>query len=98
MAGFHLPDGAASVLTEHEVLRPRRAEWRPRGGPTSWPSWAWREFDWRRRHRFQRAAWRRFDRVLAFSGRDADAIAELAPEVAGRVKVSPFGLSLPTLA
>jgi len=97
MAGFRLPPGAASVLTEHEVLRPRKVEWRP-GRPSRWPGWAWRELDWRRRHRFQRAAWRRFDRVLAFSQRDAEAIAELAPEVAGRVRVSPFGLDLPPLA
>jgi glycosyltransferase involved in cell wall biosynthesis len=97
MAGFRLPPGAASVLTEHEVLRPRKVEWRP-GRPSQWPGWAWRELDWRRRHRFQRDAWKRFDRVLAFSRRDAEAIAELAPEAAGRVRVSPFGLSLPPVA
>jgi glycosyltransferase involved in cell wall biosynthesis len=97
MAGFRLPAGAASVLTEHEVLRPRKVDWHP-GRPSRWPGWAWRELDWRRRHRFQRAAWERFDRVLAFSRRDAGAIAELQPEVAGRVRVSPFGLVLPPLA
>jgi glycosyltransferase involved in cell wall biosynthesis len=97
MAGFRLPPGAASVLTEHEVLRPRRVDWHP-GRPSQWPGWAWRELDWRRRHRFQRNAWKRFDRVLAFSRRDAEAIAELAPEVAGRVRVSPFGLDLPPVA
>jgi glycosyltransferase involved in cell wall biosynthesis len=97
IAGFRLPPGAVSVLTEHEVLRPRRIEWHP-GRPSQWPGWAWRELDWRRRHRFQRAAWKRFDRVLAFSRRDAEAIAELQPEVADRVRVSPFGLNLPPLA
>jgi glycosyltransferase involved in cell wall biosynthesis len=97
MAGFRLPPGAASVLTEHEVLRPRRVDWHP-GPPSRWPGWAWRELDWRRRHRFQRAAWKRFDRVLAFSRRDAEAIAELQPEVADRVRISPFGLDLPLIA
>jgi glycosyltransferase involved in cell wall biosynthesis len=36
--------------------------------------------------------------VLAFGGRDAEAIAELAPEVATRVRVCPFGLELPRSA
>jgi glycosyltransferase involved in cell wall biosynthesis len=97
MSGYRLPDGAASLLTEHEVLRPRATEWRP-GPPANWPGWALGELDWRRRPRFQRDAWRRFDRVLAFSERDAEAIAELAPEVAARIRVSPFGVELPPLA
>jgi glycosyltransferase involved in cell wall biosynthesis len=33
--------------------------------------------------------------VLAFGSRDAAAIAELAPEVADRVRVCPFGIELP---
>jgi len=98
MAGFDLPRGAATVLTEHEVLRPRKTAWDTRGAVSEWPSWAWQELDWRRRYRFQRAAWKHFDRVLAFSRRDAEAIAELVPEVAGRIRVSPFGLALPAVA
>lgn len=97
MAGFRLPAGAASVLTEHEVLRPRKANWRP-GRPSRWPRWAWSELDWRRRYRFQHEAWGRFDRVLAFTRRDAEAIAELRPELADRVAVGPFGLTLPAAA
>lgn len=97
MSGYRLPAGVASVLTEHEVLRPRPVNWRP-GRPGNWPGWAFGELDWRKRPRFQRAAWRDFDRVLAFGQRDAAAIAELAPEVAARVRVSPFGLALPQLA
>jgi glycosyltransferase involved in cell wall biosynthesis len=94
MAGLRLPAGVPAVLTEHEVLRPRRVEWRP-GPPRHWPRWALGELDWRRRHGFQRRSWRRFDRVLVFTRRDAESIAELAPELAGRVRVSPFGLILP---
>lgn len=97
MAGFRLPAGAATVLTEHEVLRPRKADWRP-GPPWRWPSWAWSELDWRRRNRFQREAWGRFDRVLAFTARDARAMTELRPDLAERVAVSPFGLVIPPAA
>jgi glycosyltransferase involved in cell wall biosynthesis len=97
MSGYRLPAGVPSLLTEHEVLRPRPVEWNP-GGPRDLPGWAFGELDWRKRPRFQRRAWRRFDRLLAFGRRDAAAIAELAPEVAPRVRVSPFGLTLPPQA
>jgi len=97
MADFRLPAGVPSFLTEHEVLRPRPVRWRP-GSPATWPGWAFGELDWLRRPGFQRRAWRRFDRVLAFGNRDAEAIAELAPELGGRVRVSPFGLVLPPVA
>lgn len=97
MSGYRLPAGVPALLTEHEVLRPRPIDWHP-GGPRSWPGWAFAELDWRKRPRFQRAAWRSFDRVLVFGNRDAAAIAELAPELAPRVRVSPFGLPLPPLA
>ncbi len=94
MSGFRLPTGVPAVLTEHEVLRPRRVR-RPPGRPVGWPGWAFAELDWRKRPPFQRAAWRRFDRILAFGSRDAAAIAELAPEVADRVRICPFGIELP---
>jgi glycosyltransferase involved in cell wall biosynthesis len=97
MSGYRLPADVPSLLTEHEVLRPRPVEWNP-GGAKGLPGWAFGELDWRKRPRFQRRAWRRFDRVLAFGRRDAAAIAELAPEVAPRVRVSPFGLTLPPAA
>jgi glycosyltransferase involved in cell wall biosynthesis len=94
MSGYRLPAGVPALLTEHEVLRPRRFD-RHAGPPRAWPAWAFGELDWRKRPPFQRAAWARFDRVLAFGKRDAAAIAELAPELEGRVRVSPFGLALP---
>lgn len=95
MSGYRLPAGVPSLLTEHEVLRPRPLDWRPGARPSGWPGWAFAELDWRKRPPFQRAAWRRVDRVVAFGRRDAAAIAELAPTVAERVRVSPFGLELP---
>lgn len=94
MAGFRLPAGTPSVLTEHEVLRPRKPSWRP-GPPSRWPRWAWSELDWRRRYRFQHRMWQRFDRVLAYTRRDAETIVELCPGLAGRVTASPFGLTVP---
>jgi glycosyltransferase involved in cell wall biosynthesis len=97
MSTFRLPPLVPSLLTEHEVLRPRPVGWHA-GPPSAWPGWAFGELDWRKRPRFQRTAWRRFDRVLAFGNRDAAAIAELAPEVASRVRISPFGLALPAAA
>jgi glycosyltransferase involved in cell wall biosynthesis len=97
MAGLRLPAGVPAILTEHEVLRPRGLDWHP-GPPRHWPGWALGELDWRRRHGFQRRAWRRFARILVFSRRDAGSIAELTPELAGRVRVSPFGLILPPRA
>ncbi len=98
MSSFRLPSGVPSLLTEHEVLRPRALDRHPGAAPGAWPGWAFSELDWRKRPPFQRSAWGRFDRVLAFGRRDAAAIAELAPELAARVRVSPFGLTLPPLA
>jgi polysaccharide biosynthesis protein PslH len=94
MSVFRFPPGVATVFTHHEVLRPRGIDWRA-GPPPHWPRWALGELDWRRWQRFQRRAWGRFDRVQVFSRRDAETIASLAPEVAPRVRVNPFGMALP---
>lgn len=97
MSVFRYPGAAPVVFTHHEVLRPRPVDWSP-GAPPAWPAWAFGELDWRRWRRFQPWAWRRFDRVQVFSGRDAAAVAELAPDVAPRLRVNPFGMELPPLA
>lgn len=44
---------------------------------------------------YQPALWRRFDRVQVFSHRDAELIAQRAPDVAGRIRVNPFGVDMP---
>jgi len=98
MSVFRLPQCIPRVLTEHEVRRPRPIEWHSARRPGHWPRWAFDELDWRRWRSFQCDAWRRFDLVQAFSERDAEAIAELAPEVAARVRVNPFGLAPPPAA
>jgi polysaccharide biosynthesis protein PslH len=96
MAAFRLPPGLPSVLTEHEVRRRRKIKGPPRE-PRAWPSWAFNEVDWRRWPRYQRRVWGRFDALQAFTQRDAEAMARLAPELADRVRVNPFPIELPTL-
>jgi glycosyltransferase involved in cell wall biosynthesis len=94
MSVFRYPAGVPTVFTHHEVLRPRPVDWHA-GPPRNWAAWAFGELDWRRWARFQPQAWRRFDLVQVFSRRDAEQVAELAPDVAPRVRVDPFGLVLP---
>jgi glycosyltransferase involved in cell wall biosynthesis len=94
MSVFRYPAGLPTVFTHHEVLRPRPVDWNA-GPPRRWPAWAFGELDWRRWEGFQRQSWRRFDLVQVFSRRDAEQVAGLAPEVAPRVRVDPFGLILP---
>lgn len=83
-----------TVLTEHEVRRPRPIDWR---GCTrqNWLKWLLGEIDWRRWERYQPAVWRRFDRIQVFTTRDADAVHEVAPDVADRVRVNPYGVEVP---
>lgn len=91
MGVFRLPPGLPRVLTEHEVQDP--------GGPPAAagppPARVLAELDRRRWASFQPGVWRRFDRVEVFTGRDADRVAELAPDVRPRVRVNPFGIALP---
>lgn len=83
-----------TLFTEHEVRRPRPIDWKAlrfrniRG-------WTFGELDWMRWRSYQEMTWKKFDRIQTFSGRDADAIRSLVPEVAARVRVNPFGIALP---
>jgi glycosyltransferase involved in cell wall biosynthesis len=94
MSGFRLPRGVPTVYTHPEVLRPR-ATGRPPRTPREWPGWLFGELDWRRWGKFQKTAWRRFDLTQVFSRRDGEAIAEMAPDVAARIRVNPFGIAMP---
>jgi glycosyltransferase involved in cell wall biosynthesis len=93
MGVFRLPP-APAVLTEHEVVNPAELRQAAAGVP-GWPRWALRELDRRRWPAFQSNIWRRFDRVQVFTELDASAVTRLAPEIAARVRVNPFGLVLP---
>lgn len=84
---------AASVLTEHQVKGDPPAP--AQAGPG--PSRLAHDDDWRRWRRYQPQAWQRFDRVQVFSDRDRGAATALAPALADRFDVNPFGITLPTV-
>jgi polysaccharide biosynthesis protein PslH len=93
MGRFRLPAAVPSVLTEHEVRRPRPIDLRP-APPIAFARKAVGELDWRRWPRYQRDVWARFDRLQVFTQRDAKRMRELAPALAGRIDVNPFGVDV----
>lgn len=50
-------------------------------------------FEAARWRQYQRRVWRRFDRLQVYTERDAAGLRQLAPELASRVRVNPFGVS-----
>ena len=54
-----------------------------------------REGEARRWRRYQPAVWRDFDRIQVFTPQDAKVVRSLAPELAERVRVNPFGIDVP---
>jgi glycosyltransferase involved in cell wall biosynthesis len=96
MGAYTYRTKAPLLFTEHEVRRPRAVNWASLR-QTDPLHWVFKEADWARWPRYQRMIWRRFDRIQTFSKRDADAIAVIAPDLAARVRVNPFGISLPKL-
>jgi glycosyltransferase involved in cell wall biosynthesis len=94
MAVLSFPRELPTVLTEHEAVRAPATEWQtPRLAER--PLAALRARDWRRWDSFLPSVWRRFDLVQVFSEGDARAVAERAPDLAGRVRVNPYGIVLP---
>src|SRR5262249_17343989 len=73
-----------------------RVQWQF-GAPSSWLRWAAGEADWQRWPGYQRRIWPKFDRLQVFTPRDAEGLAALAPELAHRGRVNPFGIALPAL-
>ncbi len=98
MGVYRYPRAVPTLLIEYEVRVARRLSWRRVGaarrdrgllrGLTD-------ELDWQRWPRYQRAVWRRFDRVQLFSTRDAAAARALAPDCEARLRVNPFGVVIP---
>ena len=78
MGQYRYPPGVPSVLTEQDV---RAADGEPLLEAARW-------------RRYQRAVWRRFDRVQVYTDRDAAGIGRLAPDLIGRIRVNPFGVML----
>jgi len=85
------------LFTEHEVRRPRPID---RAGlhRSDILHWILNETDWARWPRYQRSVWQKFDRIQVFTQRDAEAICTLAPNLAKRVRVNPFGIEIPPLS
>ena len=93
--GIYQYDTTAPVIfTAHEVRRPRPID-RRAGAASNWLRWAFDEADWQRWRTYQSSVWRRFDRIQVFTSRDAQAVVALAPDLAERVRVNPFGIELP---
>jgi polysaccharide biosynthesis protein PslH len=83
MGAYRYRTDAPALLVEQEVreVRPRgEAGWGP--DARRWPA-------------FQRAVWRRFDLLQVYTRRDAAEAAAIAPDLAGRLRVNPFGIDLP---
>jgi glycosyltransferase involved in cell wall biosynthesis len=78
MGQYRYPAGVPSVLTDQDV---RAADQDPSIEAVRWRS-------------YQRAVWKRFDRLQVYTERDAAGLRRLAPDLAGRVRVNPFGVTL----
>ena len=97
MSVLRLPAGVPRFLTEHEAFQAPASDWRA-ARLRDRPERALRRADWRRWDAFRRAAWGRFDLIQVYSRGDATAIERQAPEIAGRVRINPFGLVPPPAA
>jgi glycosyltransferase involved in cell wall biosynthesis len=97
LAVLRYPAGTPAVLTEHEAVRAPAEEHRAARARER-PGRALRAADWRRWDGFLPRAWRGFDLVLDYCRGDAEAIAARAPDLAGRVRVNPYGMELPAAA
>lgn len=91
---YRVPARVPTVLTEHEARRAHGADAPGRHGRQ-------RVLERRDAARFpahRRELWGRADLVQVFTREDRDAVAREAPDIAERVRVTPFGLALPAAA
>ena len=82
------------VFTEHEVRDDARAPG-PLEGARGIPTWFARQVNWRRWGAYQRAVWRSFDVIQAYTDRDALSIRVQLHGTGPPVRVNPFGIDLP---
>jgi glycosyltransferase involved in cell wall biosynthesis len=97
MGNYRYRTQIPSVLTEHEVRSPSRPGyenlWKQisiqralsRGEESRWQE-------------YQPNVWHRFNRIQVFTPRDAAVIGIMAPELADRVRINPFGVKIPAAA
>ncbi len=78
MGQYRYPAEVPSVLTDQDV--------RAADDDLSIEAIRWRSY--------QRAVWPRFDRLQVYTERDAAGLRRLAPDLASRVRVNPFGVAL----
>jgi polysaccharide biosynthesis protein PslH len=94
MAVLRFPRGVPVVFTEHEAIRAPASQLG--AAPLSErPLRALRARDWRRWDRFLPSIWERFDLLQVFCEADAAEVRKLAPALAARVRVNPYGMLLP---
>lgn len=94
MGVYSYPTSVPKLFTEHEVRRSRKIDTKGIKDQNLF-AWAFQEIDWQRWKTYQKTVWGKFDRIQVFTSRDAEAIAVLAPDLAYRVRVNPFGINLP---
>ncbi|MFL5617309.1 MAG: glycosyltransferase family 4 protein [Gemmatimonadaceae bacterium] len=97
MAGYTFDTRAPKLLVEIEARAPRAIDWAGwlRG---NWYRGIMDEADWHWWPRHQRRVWRAFDRIELFTQRDVETVTRLAPDLAPRLHVNPFGIELPAVA
>lgn len=97
MACYNFATDAPKLLVENEVRTPR-----PVNLSGLLRGHLYRgvmdEADWHRWPAYQRRTWRNFDCVEVFTTRDARIARQIAPDIAARVNVNPFGMQVPEAA
>lgn len=94
MAVLRFPAGVPVVFTEHEAIRAPASQLGA-ARLSERPLRALRARDWQRWDGFLPAIWERFDLLQVFCEADATEVAALAPALAPRVRVNPYGMILP---
>jgi glycosyltransferase involved in cell wall biosynthesis len=96
MAVLRFPAGVPVVFTEHEAIRAPASQWQaapPRLSER--PLRALRARDWQRWDDFLPSIWERFELLQVFCEADASEVRDLAPAIAPRIRVNPYGMILP---
>src|SRR5262249_52792545 len=97
MGNYHYRTQIPTVFTEHEVRSTLLSD-RQDCGKTGWIQRVLSEAERRRWQKYQLAVWRRFERIQVFTQRDAAVIQSMAPKIADRVRINPFGVEVPVEA
>jgi glycosyltransferase involved in cell wall biosynthesis len=94
MANYTYPVQIPTVLTEHEVRAHGPLAYKG-GGKDGRIRRALARAEMKRWQQYQTAVWSRFERIQVFTPRDAAVIGEMAPHLAERVRINPFGVEIP---